>query len=545
MKKFFSLLLSVCMLFSCAMAEAYVPGQIEQQLVAQALENGKMIVSQVNASLEMDAEKLGLSEEEAAIIKAVCETVDMTTIKVGFGCPNGEMVRMTVSADLLKDDTTVAVDAAINVTAEGIVIESGILDSSVSVQWDTLLAMAGMTDEQIAQLHEAIDMILSLSEEEINEMIEALLEQVMELLQQAAELTAPYAETIMNWAAGLNVETIEEDDQSAIMITIAAADVSELINALADQAAADEQMLAVIDMLLTEGVATIEGEEVQVTAADFIELIKELAAEIADDTTAASLVLSTSETGIVCSFFMPVDEGVELSVSFAFDASEAISFSFDAVIADEATAATIQGMTLDGMIAVDPENEQNVAVTMTYQIIENGGVIMSEDVICTTAGFTTEEGKPGLGIDYAVNVATSNDFREVVTMNVLGSENAYGGEDQKADVAVDFYVGEEPIGLTAAASASVTPNEDGFDAYEICEIAMPLIGLNKLEVVEQIACETYEPDASAAVVAVETLMTDEDAMNTFMENTMNNAFELVGAAMEILPAELVNMLMAE
>ena len=92
MKKWTALisLLLALLILPCALAEdAYVPGEVAKQLVADAFASGKIIKGDVKLRLDADPAALGLDEEDAAIYNAIVPLLDSVSVGLGLGKTEG------------------------------------------------------------------------------------------------------------------------------------------------------------------------------------------------------------------------------------------------------------------------------------------------------------------------------------------------------------------------------------------------------------------------------------------------------------------------
>lgn len=291
------LALTMCLLlaFPAALAQeaAYVLNEPTNRIFAEAFSAGKMVAGSVTLDMELDAAMFASSEEEAAQMNAVLDAIRRTTLTFGAGRIDGG-VRVELGGKM-TDETgagSVGVGAALDVTLDGLAVESDLIEGKrVSAKWETILALCGLDQTQIA-------MIMGLKDVDVEEVLTQLAEQVGPLLEQAAQLLMPYAQTVVAFIQGLPMEVHEnltEEDYPPtaleVSVTFTQQDIGTLIGLLCDQLEQDAMLTAIIDSLLAQ-----TGETV--TSADILGELRASAAQMTDADTPVTLYLGMNENGI-------------------------------------------------------------------------------------------------------------------------------------------------------------------------------------------------------------------------------------------------------
>ena len=159
-KTLVAFVLCLALALPCALAEdAYMPGETMRALFAKAWNRGQVITADLSLQVALNGDVLGLSQEEIAQVEALTTMLDTTTLRVG-ACAIDGGVRVLL-AGLVKAQEgaeDVYADVAVDVTRAGMSIDSSLLEGRrVSVTWETLLSLAGLSDEETAMVLGMLD----------------------------------------------------------------------------------------------------------------------------------------------------------------------------------------------------------------------------------------------------------------------------------------------------------------------------------------------------------------------------------------------------
>ena len=185
-KKIFSIVLAVCMLLSAPLAlaqEDYVPGQTIQSLLYNAFESGQIVGGDLKILFDMNLDVLDPSqEEERAQIDGVMQILEASTLSAGVGKIDGGY-RIELSGEYAPSGKqSTSIDAAIELTREGVVVESDLIEGKrLSVTWESVLMMCGVPTDQIQQIMALRDMDL---EALLDQQLFACLQRFITLLNQ-------------------------------------------------------------------------------------------------------------------------------------------------------------------------------------------------------------------------------------------------------------------------------------------------------------------------------------------------------------------------
>ena len=274
------LMLILSLLFCCASAEEaapYTPGSVTENLLIEAFERGDMLALDMEFGLTLSENAEAVFGEDAELIQALCEALENSTFTIGAGkLDNG--LRVMLAGDYTVDAKNAALDATLDLTYDGIVIASSLIPGeSVSAKWETLLALAGASEEEIAS-------IMSLRDTDFTAALDELLTELQPMIDLASQIAAPYGETIMAHIAALPMVVNENvpaeygypaaATEVQVQVTIKA--MGDLIIALAEQLKQDATLCALLDMVLAE---TETPDSPALTTTQFCDIVIEAAKE--------------------------------------------------------------------------------------------------------------------------------------------------------------------------------------------------------------------------------------------------------------------------
>ncbi len=281
MKKcLFLLMLILSLLFCGAFAEEtafYTPGSVTENLFIEAFERGDMLALDMEFSMMLSENAEAVFGEDAELIQAVCEALENSMFTIGASkLDNG--LRVMLAGIYTVDAKSAALDATLDLTHDGIVIASSLIPGeSVSAKWETLLALAGASEEEIAS-------IMSLRDVDFAAVLNELLVQLQPMIDLAAQIAAPYGETILAHIAGLPMVVNENvpaeygypaaATEVQVQVTVKA--VGDLIIALSEQLKQDTTLCSLLDMALAE---TATADSPALTTAQLCDVVIQAAKE--------------------------------------------------------------------------------------------------------------------------------------------------------------------------------------------------------------------------------------------------------------------------
>lgn len=540
-RRFTCLFVLLAMLLSAgALAEqpaVYEPGQIALDLFRDAWRSGRIITGDIQLSISGDAEKLGLAGEEAAAFDAVAAALDQATLSVGAGRTE-DGVRLELSAAYAAD-APVAFDAALNITYDGLLAETSLLPGeSVSIRWETLLALCELTDEEISQ-------VLALRDMDLNAAMQAFAAEIGPMLEMASGYLAPYGETIVNFIAGLPMELQENvpgDDYypaaaQEITIAVTAYDVGVLITRLADQLEND----AVLNWFISTVLAQQEDVPLS-SAAELCAAIRSAAAELTDTDYPVYLYIGLDGEGaplyLSVAFESPNGSTALLSgVYAAAPESNASELRFDLCTLD-AQDAIIDGFSFALSSITDPFNPHILSLTAAAALQADSEPVLSLEYGLISEAFTSPEGQSGYAGSQSLSMTVADGDEPltlIMSADTQQAPTAGGGEHILATGAMDTYVGDVSVPITFANELIVTQRQDGPVAVYTEKGSMSEIGLDHFEETYTLYTKAYDPAATAALelTALETVT--EDGMNGLLQRLTENADALAARLRAALP----------
>ncbi|MBQ8129703.1 MAG: hypothetical protein IJ175_05590, partial [Clostridia bacterium] len=181
-------------------AVSYTPGEITNQLKAEALKTGNMISYNFNVALDMEDDALGA--EYAADIAAVEKLLSGLTLYVAGGSVS-DGLRVEIAGDYGDAANSIGADVSAMLSNDGISLESSLIEGKrITVKWETLLTLLGVPQEQI-------DRLKDLEDADFEAMLADFQEKASEVLQAVGDAAAPYLGVVMEFVQKLPVEQQE------------------------------------------------------------------------------------------------------------------------------------------------------------------------------------------------------------------------------------------------------------------------------------------------------------------------------------------------
>jgi len=508
-------------------AALYTPGSVTENLFADAFERGDMLALDMQFSLTLSENAGEIFGEDMDVLVPLCEVLENATFTVGAGkIDNG--VRIMLAGDYTADAASAALDAALDMTHDGIVFTSSVIPGEcVSAKWETLLSLAGMSGEDIAS-------IMSLRDTDFNALLSEMLTQLQPIIDMAAQIAAPYGETIMAHIASLPMVVNENVPAeygypaaaTEVQIQVTSKAVGDLIIALAEQVKQDATLCALIDMALAE---TATADAPAPTTAQLCDAIAQSAAqEFTDETRPLNLFIGMDAAGNLLYFNATLENenGTYSTISLItgmLDETGAELFNLD-ILDLTAEQEILYGVSL---VLASNTDEANPNV-MSFEILLGGYADGAETLSFSfyvdndPADF---EGFPGyIGV---MNMALHMpDGETAVSMNmdadITSIKTAENSEEVVVIGSMDIAAGDEKIPMTFE-GGFMTEIIGGAPVAVMTESAqMPALGIadwsesytlsafpQETEALTETALETASPEALEALAgrAMESLET--------------------------------------
>ena len=544
MKKWTALFLSLvlCMLTLAPLAaaeDAYVPGAIANQLIADSFNAGQIITGHMKLRLDADAAAFGLEGEDAEIYNVLLPVLDDVTIGLGAGKTDGG-IRIEADAELAnaQGGNPVTVSAAANLDLYGISLESDLIPGQrVTSKWETLLAMAGMNDSDISTLVMLRDM-------DWEAMLPQVISMVESYVQMGLQYAQPYGEIVLGWAAALPM-TLEEGPapegcpQGAALssVTVTEQDLMNLAAALAKYLKSDTVVAGFANLLIQEAYT---GEGNPPTVSQLCDEVIAAAASVTNTEDYVKLTLGMGETG------MPVYGSVQLVAAGSGVIRLALScvpnaannndyaFAFDIVNPDNTPYIS---MHCAGEIGAD-------MFTANAELLEEGAQIMG--LAYSVIPSAIEGTLPGQKIDQTISMVVDDG---ITSMQMVASGTSTlsmtidGGETIDETMNMDMYVDGVQVTTTSLETLAIYPDTEGFVGTYSNLQSMPQMGINALGVDVYLGDHPYDPAATAALAETAFETSSKSDIDALITTVMQNGqFKLI-SAMQALPTEVLSLLM--
>lgn len=540
-----ALLLCLTLVVPCtAESAAYVPGEISSQLVNEALMSGKMLGGSMTLDIDLNEAVFSDSEDEQAVIRLLEDALDDAVLSGAFGL-TGEALRLELGA-VYGSTNPASVSAAADLTLDGVSVESDLIPGEkITAKWETLLALAGMSDEDIA----VFTMLKSMDYEELLATVEEMIGPMMEM---AGEYAAPYAATLVEFASTLPIEMQENvpaDDThpaaaSRITVSFTGKDIGRLITTLADQLEADENVSPLLEMVLAQ--MEQDPESAITTTAELCAQLRALAAQL-DGEIPCVCVLALDETGTPVYGEIFATDTDQSGVYFGLittpgETPDSVKAHFEFSVTDSSgakEAAVIFEMT----VAVDPADSNVADVGFTMSVTEEDASLMSMDMSVNVSPLQAD--LPGY--ENTVSMTMDMDIEGesgsiVMTGSGINQLTAEGGEYVHAVSQTETNVEGMKSIQYVEETMIINPTADGFAGTLVQSQKMPDAGINEMTINASFSCWTHVP-AALTELALENATNDD--MARLETAVMGNGIAKLGQLMALLPPELVQMMMAE
>lgn len=537
-KRILALLLALSMLLASAgvLAEeaAYVPGVIARQLLADAWNAGKLVTLDLGINMDLNLDALGLTGEDAAAVATVLSLLQNATVSIGAGkTDNG--VRLELSGKLAgAADEAVSITAAVDLTAAGASLESDLIPGQrITATWETLLALCGASEEDIAQL-------LALRDMDLPAMLEQLNAQLPEILASAEATLSPYIETLFTFLDTLAYEEFtdvhkkESYPRAATLsrVTFTPKDFAPLFVSLADQLEQDTTLAPLLDSVLAELAAD------PATTAELCADMREFAAAITSDMTFV-LDLGMNEDGelLYAEFYdSPVTGHIRL---FSYPMDEPNTYTFLLSFASYPDGANVTDAFYVGAIyTLDPADPYACDLHLEMDVTASGESVVSASADTTRKAIVTDESLPGYSFDMTMTESISSEgetTRALMSSQAVWAQTVDAGEAFALQETLDYvFPGDMNVSLELFSEGMFTPDTDGANGSMRYGIQCPALGLNSFVMNLGIRSETHTP-AALTELALETATTEQmtDVENTVTGTLNTKLVELIS----VLPAD--------
>lgn len=471
---FLSLLLCLTLLVPCALAEdSYVPGERMQALVSDALDAGQVVGGEARFSLTLPESMLPDDEETRAQFDALTEVIGGLSLAGGFGqTEDGCRVELG-GAYTAPAGGNVFVTAALNLTADGMSLESNVIEGErLTIRWKTLLEMFGLSEGEI-------DALLALPSTDWDGVMSEMTDELAKTAETFGKLADPYLVTLADFAATLNIQQRRDVAaengypavQNEISVTCTAGELARLLHTLADQMEKDTALRPYLEQLIQNAELTVtdsDGETVRLmSVADLCDAVRTFAAPLESDEAAdfsIGILLGYDDDGLPFYLTLALSDGDTMDAlvfqMLPGETDDTCTFTLTALESDGDSADTLLDAALT--LALSPDDKNVYAAKLNLQ---------AEDftlyVTLNSSAVTTEDSLPGYRLAFSLNSSTSADLgtaTAVYTGDGLRALTPAGGEQSTYAANIDVYTDDStdsPVGrMQVETGLSLEPDAD-------------------------------------------------------------------------------------
>ena len=556
-RRILSLLLAVSLWLGtlpAALAEAqhtpYVPGELTQNLFRDAFQSGEGVYMDVAQTITLNPETLDMSEEDAALLRAISEVMAQAQYTVG-AVKLEDGVLIDLSAQYTAEEGEAQADMQLAVTYDGLALTSKTLlpGERVTLSWEALLPMMGLTEEQAAQ-------ILALRDTTMEELLDALAAQLESLMDTAAAVAAPYVQTVSDFLAAQPVSVVENvpadgdfpaaAQESAIIITDKA--LGELIVTLCDQLEQATTLAPMLSMLL---MSTATPDAPAPTLAEVCDAIRAQAQSMTDEAYPSYIICGLNADGeplygSLCKA-NATGETLALNLIAREGAPEnGESYALHAFISSP--EGRYSGLYATLVTVTDPDDPQAVTLSMAADMQDAGMNLMQTALDVATSPMVTDEGMSGYTSDVSFTLLVPDpEYGDTIITTYGSGEMALtpdGGESSHAISGIEFYAGDELLELSQVEVDMLSaPGENGPTVDYVESTFMPSLGMDETLSRMHIYTKSYAPDTTLTVLSLDTA--SEEDMEALTTRAMTNLDSLTERLKALLPEAFVAMLEAE
>ena len=552
----FTLFLCLTLLVSFASAEtaAYVPDETTRALFADALDAGLMVGGEGQLTLKSNPAMFD-DDADLSQIDALTDVLNDVRLAGGLGKIE-DGYRLELSGSYAPENCTpVDVNLALNLTIDGISIESNLLKGErVTAKWETLLALCGADDTMIAQFS-------ALKEMDWDTALSELAETVSAYASLAATLVEPYLNTFGEFIATLNINVT--DDVAAngdfpavdheLTIECSMADIARLMDALADQLEKDDDIAPYLEALLSSSFVDFTfyiGDEVVPvsTVPELCDFLRGSANQLAqtdltiyywigycDDDTMPLYVICQMEND-VCQFILTPDEtgnGTDCYVYFG--------------TLDDA-GNDLEYIAFETVFAQDPEDKSVCDLSLDFfgESVETGLGFSFTYALSSTKSPNADAYQFVINTDFIGHDASNTEFRYTQSGNCVQSLTPTGGEQATYSMVTSSLGDSNDLTINLSVSSVIEPADPGVVGHY--QYNMTEDGPNALWSLMDIDIDVfswaYDPASTAALTetALETVTNEE--MDALVTRLSTAAQQKLAGVLAILPPEVMQIIMS-
>lgn len=544
MKRFLLILaLMTALILPAALAEdssPYTPGKVTEAMFAEAFSRGDMVTLNMQFNLVPSENAEEVFGEDAAELTALSELFENSIFSIGAGKIDGGL-RVTLKGDYTVDTQTALLTATLDLTETGVALSSSALPGEqITANWETLLALAGMSEEEIAS-------IMSLRSADFETMLAELITALEPVLDMVMQIAAPYGETIINHIASLPMLVNENVPAEAgypaaaaeMQIQINDKAIGDLISALATQLKQDATLCDIFDAMLAES----DPDNALTTALLCDALIEAVGEELTDESLPLNLFIGMDASGIP--LYLNLSKELE-------DGTIALISLISGQI--EETGGTLINFDILSLNA-EQEIQDGISLTIAYVIDDANPNIMSAEVIFSGYANGAELLTCSFYTDNAVNPENPDAYDGLITAALEAAD-----EESVATIGMDASLfslrtenGEEMLiegsiavaadseNIQAVFEGTLVTELDGSTPVAVMteSIQLPDVGIAQWNETYTLIAAQQQADEVMTVTALETASAEE--IDALTNRAVANLEQTLNTLLEILPAEFSEM----
>ena len=541
LRRFISLFtLFALLLCAGAFAEqpaAYMPGKTTLRLFNDALENNVLLAADMQFQLAGDAEKLGASGRYVDQFNALSSLSGSKLTLAGGQIDDG--VRLELAAALNSGHYA---DAALNITYDGLLAETSLLPGeSVSVRWETLLALLGVPQAEA-------NAVLSVRDADMAVVMESVSAQAAPMIQMASTYLTPYAKTIADWALTIPSSTRENVAAQGhypaaakeVSYAVCWNDVGTLLAALADQLEGDLVLGMLIDSVLAQ-----QADIPVKSTAELCAGVRQVASQL-------------NNTEYPVYFYAGYDEhNTPLYLSIIWKTPDATALVFDVV--HTAASAPVPAQLYIALGTRDTQNNIVDDYSFTLSILQDsvnpligslqlGSKIYVDsdplfhfDYALSSEPFASAEGQSGYSGNHVFSLGVvdgSTPIHFAMTADTQNAPTAAGGEYYLATGTLNINAGANSFPFVFTQEMTTTPDSAGPVTVYAENASGAEVDLEAAGETFTFYTKAYDPAKTAALAC---LML-ETATNEDVESLMNRLIANAEAIEATLPEGMLYFL---
>ncbi|MBR5301317.1 MAG: hypothetical protein IKU38_00605 [Clostridia bacterium] len=536
-------LIAMLLVAPAAQAEqaVYTPGSASLALFSEAFTRGDMILMDMNFQLAMNENSEALLGEDAQLLSLISQLLPQTTLTVGFDAIE-DGLRVLLAGQYAAGEQKVALDAVADLTKDGLSITSSAIPGErVSAKWETVLTLCGLSEEETAQ-------ILSMRDVDLETAIAELAAQLEPIMEMAAQIAAPYGETLLNYFTGLPTEVqtnvaaegVYPAAATEVCFLITQKSIGDLVTTLAGQLEADATLCALLDLALAQS-----GEEI--TTAQLCQAVKSTFESWTDEATPLRVYIGMDETDnfLYCLVTSMVEGAPVFSLICApQEGTDLVLLAVDYLVLTSEGAPS-DGFSFAALYPQTPAEYSLLDVQLFLDIYADETLLVSAEAAIAEDGTPTEAGLPAHAGNVALEMAL-DDGGDIINLSFTAESaqqiTADGGEKTAMTGALEASAYETTIPLAYEIHTLTVPGENGPTASIVSTLTAPALGLDKYEENYTLYTAAYELDyASLTETALETA--SEADLDALINRAITSLTQTLTELMPLLPPELLEQAM--